>query len=248
MSLIHKKGFFPFPIVDESTIPLTGRASTTVPVVFPLAELTKLFWLLKSFDWDINLTYALAEIGGAMSYENGTVIGSGTSHLLETYQTNSRGTGAIPAERVLISDLFEGLLPEINDSLSCTQSVVFGDNSSGPFSSSGSLDPGFLIFAGVVSTMLPLGMAYVTKSGADYLTRIAFSIFSIGSNLRREIDIDVKNLGETCIDSGCKLTFKCTGCSDILMPIYFNSGLSLTGISLALTGGVTINCNNFWPP
>jgi hypothetical protein len=220
--------FLPFPIVDESTIgPNFGS-----PLDSALSCWTKLFWTAKTFDWAINLAYNVESSLFGGDTDIGTVVGSGTSPLIETETTYPRGTGALPGER---------LVQNANDNLPL--GATFGGgvgtmkgSTTGQGSYTGTATFSPLFFYGFGP-----GAVTVVTPGTLYRARILVEQMILGQFgcFLASYAYGSSPSGANCIISG-------TGLPTFTVPLVQTVGGDVTAATVS--GTVSLNFNNFWIP
>jgi hypothetical protein len=106
VAMLHDEawGWFPFYPADYSKLVKDGSGNITQPIVgpMPLPLLTKLYWLSKTYDYDINIAYNFSQPStytpGHTDTDIGTLSGSGSGIIIP----NGQGLSAslLPRQRV----------------------------------------------------------------------------------------------------------------------------------------------------
>jgi hypothetical protein len=239
MSLVYDEDFFAnAPIVDDAVITVPQGFKIKAP---GLAQLTKLFWHAKSYDWSVDIHYTIANSANS---DSGEVAGSGTV-LVETNFSASRGTGALPGERVVASIYFDNLPSGSgtgywNPTATGAYDTV-PPSTPTPYSEVKPVTAPAWFFAQFDPALN--GGALVTRTGTDYFTRMQAQ-FVYGGAVTDTLTPD-STVGTDGL-SGVTFTLKVDGYPDIVYPLYIIPGSGIT--SRTVTGTIVLNFNSFWMP
>lgn len=236
MSIRTYPSVFPFPILDES---LNIYPKGFVINSYSLGTLTKLYWLAKSFTYNVNIAYSF--IRGGLTDVGTSSTGGDKTQLIETGFTFARATGALPAERTIpignpsdgyyynwgqlpISLPWASLYAPVSGQGwgQYTVAGVINDGVDPPEYYSYNVGSGSDFGGGLYYTWfqtqtpygLPISYAprYITKSGSTYLTRI--DEFSPGDGIVVSTGIFSANL--TLYGSGLAFPSYATGATLVL--------------------------------
>lgn len=200
-----------------------------------LSSLSKAYWLGKSIDWTVNLSYAFAD---SLYTDSGTVVGSGTYDLSDTtpaqripsWEINSAGLPASVAGTLVRID---GSLPD--------QPYAFTANvfSFAWFRFLGEDIP----IAGNVDPISRAGRLVKSSSPDTYYSYANATITDIGLIVFGGIGGLELNTNDT-LATAITLKIK-VGTETAVFPAYFQNfgGIRVTGSS----GEIVLDVNQFWP-
>jgi hypothetical protein len=236
-------GFFPFNIMTKQSWDAAGLTLSNSCILSSvgLAQLVKLYWLSKSFDWSFNLAYNYSFPGAVDPSEIGTITGSGTSVL----QLSGPGSRTAPP--------FE----PFGSPLAVTSAGSFAPLSPGqprpPFSTPSTLTLGWVMHYNVADFIGVVAKDF-TASSSPYLS--LFQIVGQVGGAPNGGGLGVVN-GISPVSEGAvpgpfaqlvpglvQLTADGVPVPSSSIPLLV--GLSSRGVTGAMSGSIIINFNSFY--
>ncbi len=261
VQLYHRdyNGFFPFTIYDKSALLLPYPAHTGGLLSVPLSDLVKVFWLAKSVEWSMDLSYTR----GASPYTDvGTAVGSGT--ILCCNEENTGSGQTLPGARVqqsLGSDYdphIRGLFPignattPQNYALAGTATI---NGFEGPITQHYNRTALFSpTWFARVATIYPYGNgnnadvdAMVWLDSGLYKTCLALQV-ALGDPGFTDLQLCTNSLagdGGGYGEMAATLVLSIGSSASISVPLYAHS-IDHFYSNVAITGSITLNFNSFW--
>ena len=224
-------GWFPYNLGDVTSWTDDERAKYGL-VNFPLSTLSQIYWLAKSYDWNVDLAWTNSFRGESLV---GTVTGMGTAQAL------SSSLGASPpffgdkppAQRAIASNYSVG---EVLGRPVTNAGHSTGGGSTSPFSIMGYFY--WSLFTG------NLGYWPVNRNGDSFCTDVgsggggALAVFYGYASVYQAL---YANRFGSSVKSHATLAFTVGGVTIPPIPLWIeNDGLT------TLSGTITVNINSFW--
>jgi hypothetical protein len=230
--ITYRKGYFPFGIYDYDTAIDNGADAANVQG-FSLTQLTRMYWMAKSFDWSTDIVTTYTDAYGTNVQ---TSVGSGTTNILPlsfpsypaSFFTPQVRTGINTSDRTSL--FLSYFLYPVTTVFTST-----GIPGSPPDSTtSGTTTLLVQLFSNFFGEDELSDYIFATKdSSGNYLSMIAVEGFVGGATPPDEV---------FTVASGATLKLKMDG-TTVTTPLYKRAS-----DTTAAVGSLTLTFNNFWTP
>jgi hypothetical protein len=276
MSLTYRGGFFPFPILNETTVAAVFPAQN--PFAYrvggiALSALTQLWWLAKSYDYSCAMSGSNFSSGHKVA--DFSLTGSGTVRLQDlSAGVTSPPFPAWPSARVIYRNtpfFGDGNLPRVGyptdgafyDSTGALQTTpvlngsgtryAIGDYPEESFTSSPPLQQTTTLEDGTMQSANTWQwfdqMAVSTDGAGNFYTRISFTLTLVYLEFGVLTTFAVPPTSPTLLDwaTGASLVLQMNGAPLATVPLYYQSNVG-TAPSATISGELTLNFNQFYTP